>query len=322
MKIFFSHASNDKPAVERIIALIKPPLDVWLDIYDILWADSLDAVIKKAIDSSQFFMIAISKGTLEREWVKKELLEAITKEQSQATSFILPILFPDTSTEQLNSSLEDRLYLKLGGYEHNDYSTLASKIKDHILRLVLKKLSLLEEEPRNQKPLNRSRHHVIAWEGMETPLLRGDSSEELPDREFLLIRGSLEQLPWLSFRHSGKDENEEFITLVCDIEFLSGYRRYGRIREIANNDTAKKMQNKIHSKVKTLAKSLTMLDDKNSSKPIGNSIFNLGIPIRFGFQEILVNVDKVKSSFVEMLDSRGENLSYGDLSLEVLLRKL
>lgn len=322
MKIFLSHASSDKATVERIIDLITPPLEVWLDKNDIAWADRLDEVIKKAIDSSEFFIIAVSETSLHREWVQKELLQATTKEQDQATSFILPILFPGISEEKLDPSLEGRLYLRLDGYTQSDYNSLASKIKDHILRLVLQRLCLLEQELNNQKLLKRRLHHVIAWEGMEAPLSHGASSTDLPDREFLLIRGSLEQLPWLSFRHSGKNENEEFITLVCDIEYLFGYKKHGRIREIANNVTAQRLINMIDTRVKSLAKSLTILDDNSISRPIGNSIFKLGIPIRFGFQEILVNVDRVKRSFIEMLDSQSENLSYRDLPLEVLLSNL
>jgi hypothetical protein len=318
MKVFLSHASQDKAIVNQILEALDPAITAWIDQREILWGDNLEDVIQDAINSSAFFILVVSKASLKSDWVQKEIREAIAQEKRVKGHFVLPILLPEIKPNNpvyrrlFGVVPEDHLFLRLSSTDKSDIDSLATKIKNHIPRLLLNKLSLLEDELNHRR--HRPLYHIIAWEGMEAPLVSGNHSSDLPDREFLLVRGSLESLPWLSFHHSDREENEEFITLVCDIEYLSGYHNNGRIRPLRDKESAKKLIVKIDSKVKTLVNSL---GGSNNGE-----ILKIGIPIRFGFQEVLVNVDRVEQDFLDMLCTKGNSLSYSDLSLSSLLSSL
>jgi hypothetical protein len=64
----------------------------WVDEAQILVGDSPIAKIDNAISKTRFFVVVLSKDSLERSWVKKELEMAITREITEKRFTILPAL--------------------------------------------------------------------------------------------------------------------------------------------------------------------------------------------------------------------------------------
>ena len=95
MKVFFSHATEDKPLVEQVFIRIcekYPEITGWLDKYEILGGDELIDKIHSGIESSDKFLVFLSSISIEKPWVKTELRKALADEISGIKpEFIIPI---------------------------------------------------------------------------------------------------------------------------------------------------------------------------------------------------------------------------------------
>ena len=64
MKVFLSHAAEDKPVVEQVYLRLRshyPEIETWLDKYEILGGDDLIEKIHKGIAESDKFLIFLSR---------------------------------------------------------------------------------------------------------------------------------------------------------------------------------------------------------------------------------------------------------------------
>lgn len=95
MKVFLSHASEDKPLVEQVHIRLSsrfPNLTSWLDKYEILGGDDLIEVIHKGISEADKFFIFLSPNSINKPWVRAELRKALSDEiQGIKPEFIVPI---------------------------------------------------------------------------------------------------------------------------------------------------------------------------------------------------------------------------------------
>lgn len=95
MKVFLSHASEDKPLVEQVHLRLStrfPNLSSWLDKYEILGGDDLIEVIHKGISEADKFLIFLSPNSIDKPWVRAELRKALSDEiKGIKPEFIVPI---------------------------------------------------------------------------------------------------------------------------------------------------------------------------------------------------------------------------------------
>lgn len=87
-RIFISYSRKDI-AIARQLAgeLRKAGFDVWWDISGLKGGDAWVRVIPAAIDSSQFFVILLTKASVESQWVEKEYVRALARRMK-----IIPLL--------------------------------------------------------------------------------------------------------------------------------------------------------------------------------------------------------------------------------------
>lgn len=115
MKVFFSHANEDKPIVEQVFLRVNqkfPTISGWLDKYEIKGGDELIDKISEGIDSSDKFLIFLSSSSIEKPWVKAELRKALMKEITGVNpEFIIPIKLGKISS--FPPFLESKLYIDL-----------------------------------------------------------------------------------------------------------------------------------------------------------------------------------------------------------------
>ncbi|MFZ4508484.1 MAG: toll/interleukin-1 receptor domain-containing protein [Fimbriimonas sp.] len=100
-EIFFSHASEDRSAVEPIVAALRDRnLSVWYSrtsiIGSALWHDE----IGKALDRCDWFVIALSRAAVESVWVKRELIYALSDHRYEER--ITPLLLEDCEFRRLS----------------------------------------------------------------------------------------------------------------------------------------------------------------------------------------------------------------------------
>ncbi|HEY9621175.1 MAG TPA: TIR domain-containing protein [Crinalium sp.] len=120
-QVFVSYASADRVAAKAIVEGLRlQHLDVWLDADELCPGDHWAESIRAAISASAYFLLLLSKHSVNSPWMDHEI-EAVLKElQSRGITF-LPILLEDCD-----------IPLSLAGYQWFD---MRSGIQENLERL-------------------------------------------------------------------------------------------------------------------------------------------------------------------------------------------
>jgi len=93
--IFLSHASIDKPFVEKLAKDLNAlGISVWYDKYEIKPGETILLKIEEGIQSSDYLGLVISKEAMESKWVLTEITSAWQK-QVEKGYFVVPIYYRD-----------------------------------------------------------------------------------------------------------------------------------------------------------------------------------------------------------------------------------
>jgi hypothetical protein len=124
---FLSHSSKDKGFVRRFAAdLVAHGVKVWLDEQRILVGDSIPEKIAQGLAESDFFLIVISRNSVESAWVKKELSSALVHEIERRKVTVMPIRLDDA---QVPDSIIDKAYADFRGSYEYGFRKLLESIK-------------------------------------------------------------------------------------------------------------------------------------------------------------------------------------------------
>ncbi len=105
---FLSHSSHDKPLIRQLAADLKAAgIDVWLDEQRIRVGESIPERISQGLAESDYFLLGVSKASVESEWVKKELNGALVNEVQRRAVHILPLKLDQTP---MPSAISDKKY--------------------------------------------------------------------------------------------------------------------------------------------------------------------------------------------------------------------
>lgn len=104
--IFISHASEDKDAIVRPMAIIleRMGVRVWYDEFALKLGDSLSASIDKGLLDSKYGLVVLSKAFLKKNWTDYEFRSLLSK-QVDGERVILPLWYDITKDEIKNYSL-------------------------------------------------------------------------------------------------------------------------------------------------------------------------------------------------------------------------
>lgn len=123
--VFISHASEDKEAVVRPLALSlqKRGLIVWYDEFEMKIGDSLRKKIDAGLANSRFGIVVLSKNFIKKGWTNYELDGIITKAVS-GQQVVLPIWHEITKQEVIDysPSLADKLARNTATYTIDEIS--------------------------------------------------------------------------------------------------------------------------------------------------------------------------------------------------------
>ena len=147
--VFVCHSQKEKPFARRLAKdLERYGLRVWLDEREIRVGDSLRETIEEGINCADFVLVVISRSSLRRQWVRKELNAAFAKEIKAKKRVILPLLLEGGSvpgfladkkyadfSRSYASGLHDLISSVLPGNERPILETIDCSVLIDILRL-------------------------------------------------------------------------------------------------------------------------------------------------------------------------------------------
>lgn len=123
-KVFISHASADKPFVDRLASdLAQRGISLWYDKLDLRIGDSVPGKINEGLASSKYFIIVLSPRSVSSRWVQEELNAALMRAVASSGTFLLPALYQDCDIPPL---VKHRKYADF----RNDYSMGLADILD------------------------------------------------------------------------------------------------------------------------------------------------------------------------------------------------
>lgn len=129
--VFLCHSSVDKTFVSDLAdRLIATDIDVWFDQLEIKIGDSIHQRINEGLKKSDFFVIVLSRASVESKWVQKELSSAASLEDLQDNKgvFVLPLLLEECDVPPL---LLDRRYANFKDDPDSAFDELVDAIAHH-----------------------------------------------------------------------------------------------------------------------------------------------------------------------------------------------
>jgi hypothetical protein len=95
-KAFVSHATTDHPFVEKFAADLRANgVDAWFSKWEITPGDSIRAKIEEGLEGCEYFIIVLSKSSITRPWVQKELDAATVRNIGGKVRKIIPVKIED-----------------------------------------------------------------------------------------------------------------------------------------------------------------------------------------------------------------------------------
>lgn len=103
MRIFLSHSSQDKSFADVLVkALREAGADVWYDEDNLRTGELHDEILRELLDRC-VFLVVLSSGALESEWVRDECLWAYKRYKQDRSRIILPVANTRLDPEDFSS---------------------------------------------------------------------------------------------------------------------------------------------------------------------------------------------------------------------------
>lgn len=153
--IFMCHSGEDKEFVRKLAgSLRKYGVKVWLDESELVAGDSLHMRIQEGIVRSSFMLVVISKRSLRRPWIVRELTAGLAQELKRQKVFVIPALL-GVSARALPALLADKLAVDFG----SNYGLA--------LKAILRRLGISDRDARMENPTSeqvfKSGRRLLGW---------------------------------------------------------------------------------------------------------------------------------------------------------------
>ena len=105
--VFICHASEDKPAARDLASAMKAlGADVWFDEWEIRVGDSIVQKIDHALGKVSHLVVLLSRISVERPWVQKELSSALMLQLSEKGIRVLPLRLDDCTVPPILADIK------------------------------------------------------------------------------------------------------------------------------------------------------------------------------------------------------------------------
>jgi hypothetical protein len=130
--VFLSHASQDKqefviPFAQKLTEL---GISFWLDEAEIQWGDKISKLINEGLAASRFVIVFLTPSFVGRNWTEAELSAALTRENDEGRTVVLPIVTDPKVTLNRYPLLRDKKYLEWKGTPDSIAAELLSLVID------------------------------------------------------------------------------------------------------------------------------------------------------------------------------------------------
>lgn len=96
-RLFVCHASEDKAVAKELAAYLSSQgAEVWLDAWEIRVGDSIVSKVNEGLEAASHLGILLSKNSVTKPWVRRELSSALMRQISNNEVTILPIRLDDS----------------------------------------------------------------------------------------------------------------------------------------------------------------------------------------------------------------------------------
>jgi hypothetical protein len=127
-RAFISHSSQDHEFVVKFATDLRTNgVDAWFSKWEIKPGDSIPAKIDEGLEDCEFFIIVLSKSSIDRPWVQTELAAATVRKQSGKVRKIIPVKIQDCG--DLPSTLASLLW---EDFSNQPYDLAFGRVHDSI----------------------------------------------------------------------------------------------------------------------------------------------------------------------------------------------
>jgi hypothetical protein len=149
LRIFVSHAWEDKPLALEL-ARLADYIDGWVDVRELIAGQSLDPTIIRAIEDSHVFVVLISRTSIAKNWVVREVEWALDREAQKDRVFVLPVLIEAgidlPSSPMPFADFAQRLYIDASDTSEAGLQRSRDKLRDTLFRWASDWLDRMEPE--------------------------------------------------------------------------------------------------------------------------------------------------------------------------------
>lgn len=142
MRIFLSHASEDKLLVQRIAATLPPHVKPWLDAGELLAGHHLSVELRRAVlDENEYLVVFISHDSIASEWVGREVGWGLARAVELKRPYVVPVLLmldemPALPAGSPLAALADVLYMRLRDATDTAVHQAGNDLAGHLFGLV------------------------------------------------------------------------------------------------------------------------------------------------------------------------------------------
>lgn len=107
VQAFICHASEDKPIAREIAnGLLSLGSEVWFDEWEIKVGESIVIKINEALDGMTHLVVLLSKNSVVKPWVQRELSSSLMRQLSAQAITLLPVVLDDCKIPPLLSDIK------------------------------------------------------------------------------------------------------------------------------------------------------------------------------------------------------------------------
>lgn len=153
MRVFVSHATEDKP---RVLALVEPLAHLvtpWLDTRELGLGESLDDELRRAVvEESHAFAVFLSTTSVRKPWVATETGWALEHERTlrrRRRSFVMPVLLEPLVLEHAPAPfdrLRDKLHLAAFDASPAGVQAASRQLGEHLFRWASEWMDVVEPQ--------------------------------------------------------------------------------------------------------------------------------------------------------------------------------
>ncbi|MCU0929542.1 MAG: toll/interleukin-1 receptor domain-containing protein [Burkholderiaceae bacterium] len=171
MRVFISHATEDKPRVLAIVEPLARFVSPWLDTRELVLGESLDDELRHAVvEESHAFAVFLSTTSLRKPWVATETRWALDHERTlrrRKRSFVMPVLLEPLDLAAAPppfDRLREKLHLSVFDDSADGHAAASRRLGEYLFQWASEWMDVVEPQGGgNRRFVARLREDLLAF---------------------------------------------------------------------------------------------------------------------------------------------------------------